>query len=345
MQDFRKSLEQFFDSGSEWLLHISERWRVHANRRTTLAFIFGGTTLITLYIAVVQPPDRFPLDTLVSIPEGATLSETADSLASESVVRSGFALKFLLVVSGKQDDIHAGDYLFKEPKNMFVVARAIVTGAYGLEPTRIRVPEGATSMKIAKIFGSQLERFDEERFIRAAQPLEGSLFPDTYFFLPNATDELVLQTLRQNFDAHLATIAGQIESFGKPLEDVIIMASLLEREAENSEDRRKIAGVLWNRLEKGMLLQVDAAFIYSLGKGSFELTNAELTDENDPYNTYVHKGLPPGAIGSPSLDSLLAAVTPTDHEYFYYLADRNHVTHYSKTYQEHLRLKRKYLGS
>lgn len=345
MENFRQLLENYFDRGSAWLLQISQRWRVHANRRTTLALIFGGTTLLTLYIGVVQPPEQFPIDELISIPEGATLSETASSFDSLSVVRSALALKMLLVLTGKQDDIHAGDYLFREPKNLFVVARAIVSGAYGLEPMRIRVPEGATSAKIAKLFASQFQRFDEERFLRGAQPLEGYLFPDTYFFLPNATDELVLRTLRENFDAHIATIEEKIASFGKPLNDIVIMASLLEREAENSEDRRKIAGVLWNRLEEGMLLQVDAAFIYSLGKGSFELTAAELTNEDDPYNTYVHKGLPPGAIGSPSLDSLLAAVTPIEHDYFYYLADRNHVTHYSKTYQEHLRLKRKYLGS
>jgi len=344
MQDFRQSLEHLFDRGSERLAELSERWRTHANRRAMLALIFGGTTLITLYIGVVQPPEEFPIDTLVAIPHGATLSETADSFEKGGVVRLGLALKILLTLVGREDEVHAGDYLFKEPKNMFVVARAIVIGAYGLEPTRIRIPEGATTAKMAKIFGSQLQRFDEERFLEIAQPLEGYLFPDTYFFLPNATEELVSSTMRGNFDAHIATIQEQIDAFGKPLSDIVIMASLLEREAENSEDRRKIAGVLWNRLERNMLLQVDAAFIYTLGKGSFDLTVADLKSD-DPYNTYVNKGLPPGAIGSPSLDSLLAAVTPVEHGYFYYLADRNHVTHYSKTYQEHLRLKRKYLGS
>lgn len=309
-----------------------------------LALVFGGTTLVTLYIGVVQPPDKFPIDTLVTIPQGATLSETAASFDTGEVVRSGLALKILLTLAGRQDEVHAGDYLFKEPKNLFVVARAIAIGQYGLEPTRIRVPEGATTAKMAKIFDSQLQRFDEEHFLKIAQPEEGYLFPDTYFFLPNATEELVFSTMRQNFDAQITAIQDKIDAFGKPLSDIVIMASLLEREAQNTDDRRKIAGVLWNRLEKDMLLQVDAAFIYTLGKGSFDLTVADLKSDN-PYNTYVNKGLPPGAIGSPSLDSLLAAVTPVEHGYFYYLADKNHVTHYSKTYQEHLRKKRLYLGS
>lgn len=323
---------------------ISERWRLHTNRRTMLALIFGGTTLITLYIGVVQPPESFPIDTLVTIPQGATLSETANSFQNQGLIRSSLSLKILLTLAGRQDEVHAGDYLFKEPKNLFVVARAIALGLYGLEPTRIRIPEGATTAKMAKIFGSQLQRFNEEHFLEIAQPQEGFLFPDTYFFLPNATEELVFSTIRQNFDTQIATIQEKIDAFGKPLKDVVIMASLLEREAENSEDRRKISGVLWNRLERNMLLQVDAAFIYTLGKGSFDLTVNDLKSD-DPYNTYVNKGLPPGAIGSPSMDSLLAAVTPVEHNYLYYLADKRHVTHYSKTYQEHLRKKRLYLGS
>src|SRR3989344_2003872 len=110
---------------------------------------------------------------------------------------------------------------------------------------------------MAHIFGSYLERFDEERFLAAAIPQEGFLFPDTYFFMPNATDEQVLATMRQNFETHVENIRVEIEAFDSPVRDVIIMASLLEREAELSDDRKKIAGVLWNRLDRGMLLQVD----------------------------------------------------------------------------------------
>ena len=344
MQHFQDSLEEFFDRVSEQLAGVSERWRLHANRRTTLAFIFGGTMLVTLYIGVFQAPDKFPVDILVTIPEGASLSQTAESFKDLGVVRSGFALKLLLTVTNQQNNVHAGDYLFKEPKNMFVVARAIAIGAYGLEPTRFRVPEGATTRQMAAIFGAQLQRFDEKHFLEIAQPEERYLFPDTYFFLPNATEELVYSTMRENFDSHLNLISKEIVAFGKSLNDVVIMASLLEREAENSEDRRKISGVLWNRLNKGMLLQVDAAFLYTLGKGSFDLTKDDLKSK-DPYNTYVYKGLPPGAIGSPSLDSLRAAATPVKHDFYFYLADHDHVTHYAKTYEEHLKNKRLYLGS
>ena len=132
--------------------------------------------------------------------------------------------------------------------------------------------------------------------------------------------------------------------FNKPLDDVVVMASLLEKEANEFKDRRKIAGVLWKRLEIGMPLQVDATFVYFLGKNTFELTLADLQTES-PYNTYINKGLPPTAIANPGLDSLRAAVTPDENDYFFYLADYDGVTHFSETYAEHLRKKRKYLGT
>ncbi|OGG73728.1 hypothetical protein A3A40_01955 [Candidatus Kaiserbacteria bacterium RIFCSPLOWO2_01_FULL_54_20] len=344
MDPSRRSLEALFEVGNRLLSEVAAEWQKHTNRRTILTIIFVGVITTTTYITVIQAPENFPVNELVTIPAGATLSEAAASLEGAGVVRSAFTLELIMRFTGHERDVHAGDYLFRQPENVFTVARVVALGRYGLEPMRIRVPEGATTKEMATIFESNLPRFDKERFLSEAQQYEGFLFPDTYFFLPNATDELVLTSLRQSFDEHIKLISKDIVAFGKPLKDIVIMASLLEREARIMEDRQKIAGVLWNRLDRGMLLQVDAAFLYTLGKGTFALTTSDLKSD-DPYNTYVNKGLPPGAIGSPSMDSLLAAVTPIKHDYLFYLADRNHVTHYAKTYEEHLKNKRKYLGS
>lgn len=345
MSRWRTYLERLFENGQARLDTLGARWQVHANRRTILTVIFAGAMALTFYVSAVQAPDNFPIGELVNVPEGSSLAETAQSFERQGVVRSGLTLELIMRFTGHEGDVHAGDYLFRKPEDVFTVARAIAEGNYGLEPIRIRIPEGATTKEMTKIFAGYLQRFDKEKFLEAAQPQEGFLFPDTYFFMPNATEETVLTAMRQNFDTHVRLIGQEIVAFGKPLEEVVIMASLLEREAFNTEDRRKIAGVLWNRLNRNMLLQVDAAFAYTLGKGSFDLTVKDLTNKNDLYNTYVHKGLPPGAIGSPSMDSLLAAVTPIKHGYFFYLADKDHVTHYSKTYEEHLQLKKKYIGN
>lgn len=344
MEFSKRSLEEFFDRVWSELARLSEYWRTHTNRRTILTSIFAGVLAVVFYVSAVEPPNAFPLNTLITIPEGTTLSETAEIFQELRVVRSGTALKIIMTLTGHQRDVHAGDYLFKEPQSVFSVARAIATGAYGLEPARFRVAEGATVREMARLFGTLLERFDEERFLENAQPYEGYLFPDTYFFLPNTTDEQVLSTMRQNFDQHIKPLGEEIVAYGKPLEEVITMASLLEREAHNTLDRRKIAGVLWNRLDRGMLLQVDAAFLYTLGRSTFQLTTADLKSD-DPYNTYVHKGLPPGPIGSPSLNSIRAAVTPVEHDYLFYLADHENITYYSKTYEEHLEKKQLYLGT
>jgi UPF0755 protein len=298
-----------------------------------------------MYLFMIRPPDTFPIDQLITVPAGSSLADIGNTLKKDGVVRSAIAFRISAIILGKGREMHAGDYMFKEPRDVFSIARAISIGAYGLEPIRIRVPEGATTRQMAVIFGSELVRFNQANFLAQATPMEGYLFPDTYFFLPNATESTVIQTMRQNFDAHLATIDAQIKASGHSLHDIVIMASILEREASGvGDDRRTISGVLWNRLARNMPLQVDVTFLYTIGKNSFELTKADLRSDS-AYNTYTHTGLPPGPIGSPSLNALLAAATPIKSDYLFYLADSNGVTHYSKTYQQHLDKKHVYIGN
>lgn len=323
---------------------MRERWQRHANRRSSLIVLVLTVVCGIAYYQYIRPPEQFPENMLITVEEGMPLSAVAQALQENNTVRSAEALRVAVVLLGGEKKVHAGDYLFKEPKNLIAVAHALIVGAYGLEPIRIRIPEGATVAQMARMFGTQLERFNKERFLTEAGPHEGYLFPDTYFFLPNATDETVMKTMRSNFDMQMASIAEKVVASGRSEEEIVIMASILEREAYNTKDRRMIAGVLWNRIKKGMNLQVDATFVYTLGKGSFDLTMKDLRHD-EPYNTYVNPGLPPGAIGNPSLDSLLAAADPIPNQYLFYLADSRGVTHYAKTYAEHLRNKAKYIGT
>lgn len=318
-------------------------WRDNANERSVFLLVTGGALALALYLYIIVPPQAFPVGELVTIPEGLSVREIGDILHREGVVQSSLAFELVVRIMRADTGLHAGDYLFTEPRDIFSVARRVATGAYGLEPIRFRIPEGATTREMAKLFSSRLQRFDEKKFLEEAQPLEGFLFPDTYFFLPNATEDVVIKAMQQNFESQMATIVGETTAFGKPINEVVIMASILEKEARNHDDRRMIAGVLWRRLKMDMALQVDAAFLYSLGRTTFDLTRADLQNKEDPYNTYANKGLPPGAIGSPSLSSLKAAVTPIDKGYLFYLADSNFVTHYSKTYEEHLQKKAIYI--
>lgn len=341
MPPIEDSLQEAFDTGNSWLSALSVRWREHTNRRTIIILILLGALFAYLYISVIQPPDTFPVDKLVSVDPGLSVSQVGATLEKDGVVRSALAFRLLIILMGDQRRVQAGDYLFKEPLDILSVARALAVGQYGLEPVKIRVPEGATAKEIATIFGSRLERFNAGSFLAQAEPMEGYLFPDTYNFLPNANEAIVLQAMRQNFDTHVATIEPQIASSTHSLSDIVVMASILEREAYNTKDRRMIAGVLWNRLTRGMALQVDATFAYTIGKGTFQLTRTDLASDS-PYNTYKYKGLPPGAIGNPSLDSLLAAATPIKSDYLFFLADHSGVTHYCKNYACQLANKARY---
>ena len=344
MDQLGKWLKKFFDVSDGLQARLSERWRIHANRRTSIVIALIGALVILAYVFAIRPPARFPVNTLVTVPEGASLSQISRLLEEQGVVRSSMTFRVLVTLLGRERGAHAGDYLFKEPQDVFSVARSVSTGAYGLEPERIRITEGATTRSMAMIYANRLLRFDPERFLELAAEHEGYLFPDTYFFLPNVTEETVIRTMRDNFELQTAEVAQQIASSTHSKEEIIIMASIVEREAHTTEDRKMIAGVLWNRIARGMALQVDVTFLYTLGKNTFQLTMADLQSDS-PYNTYKYKGLPPTPIGSPSLDSIKATLNPTKNSYLFYLADKNGVTHYSKTYEQHLRYKRMYLGT
>jgi len=345
MERFPAILQRFFDALDRVQNDFSVRWGQNTNRRTMVVIVVTGILTTYAYLYLIRPPDTFPLDKLVTVPTGQSLAQISNTLKDAGVVRSATAFRVMAAVLGKGREMRAGDYLFKEPQGLFSVVRNISIGAFGLEPIHIRVPEGATTRQMAVIYGSQLERFNQANFLAQAQPMEGYLFPDTYFFLPNATESTVIQTMRQNFDQKEMSIDALVKASGHSLNEIVIMASILEREATGrGDDRKKISGVLWNRLSKNMALQVDVTFLYTIGKGTFDLTRKDLLSDSS-YNTYTQKGLPPGPIGSPSLNSLIAAADPIKSDYLFYLADSDGVTHYSKTYQQHLIKKDAYIGN
>ncbi|MDB5238492.1 MAG: Endolytic murein transglycosylase [Candidatus Kaiserbacteria bacterium] len=344
MRQFLKKLKLYFIEIQYSEEQLAESWKLHANRTSLIIILASGVIALSLYIFAVQPPATFPVDKLVSVPKGQTLEQVSVTLYDDGVIRSPFLFRVLVKVLGHERGVQAGDYIFKQPMDIFTIAHSISLGAFGLEAQHIRIPEGATTKEMSIIFASKLERFNQANFLAQAQPIEGYLFPDTYFFLPNATEDMVIQAMRQNFDTHEADIDATIQASGRSLHDIVIMASIIEREARNTQDRRMISGVLWNRMDKGMALQVDVTFLYTIGKGTFQLTMKDLLSDS-PYNTYMNKGLPPTPIGSPSLDSLLAAADPIKSDYYFYLADNKGVTHFSKTYKEHAAKQRLYLGT
>ncbi|MBI2048421.1 MAG: endolytic transglycosylase MltG [Parcubacteria group bacterium] len=337
-------IEKAWETVQETQQHLSLRWQKHANRRTALVALIVAAPFAVFYAMALRPPANFPAGDIISVERDASAASVAQQFEDQRVIRSASVFKLALKLMGGDRNIHAGDYQFNHSKNVLRVAQALMTGDFGLEPVRIYIPAGATAREMAETLGKKLPRLDKEAFVRDALPHEGYLYPDTYFFLPTAKEDVVIRTLRETFEAKIAPIQTDIDAFGRPLSDIIIVASLLEREESDYLDKQKIAGIIWKRLEINMPLQVDATFVYTIGKGSNELTLKDL-EEDSPYNTYRNKGLPPGPIANPSVSSIRAAIHPIEQGYLFYLADHTGTTHYSATYEEHLRKKRYYLGS
>ncbi len=306
-----------------------------------MAFLLGiGFFLV--YFVVLAPPIDYPQGTYLKVKQGTTVSQAAQLLKDKHLIRSKAVFEGLVRLVGR-NNIYAGEYFFPSRQSAFTVARRLAYGDYEVTPMRMVFYEGLTAAQMAK----QLEKvpdFDEEGFLAEAKPKEGYLFPDTYFVLPGEDYQTLLSAMQNNFDTHIDSASTTIAKFGKPLNEVIVMASLLEREAPDLESRRIIAGILWHRIDIGMLLQVDAVFPYIIGKNTFEVTREDLKVDS-PYNTYKYKGLPPGAIANPGFNSILAAVTPVKSNYLFYLSDRQGNFHYCATYSCHQANARKYLGN
>ena len=343
MDPIETNITGIFATLDRWQVYLSIRWKKNTNRRTLILLIIFGCAFAYIYLNAYRPPENFPVQKLITVPAGLSVRGISEVLEKDGVVRSALMFRVMTTLLGHEHDLRAGDYVFKKPQDVFHVARIVGIGAFGLEPIKITIPEGIDASEMAPIFAAQLEHFDSENFLAKSKSLEGFLFPDTYFFLPNATESTVIEAMRQDFDLHIINLEPQIEAFGRPLEDDVIMASIVEHEANNLEDRRMVAGVLWNRIARGMPLQSDVTLIYVLKKYDSQLTFADLKDST-PYNTYTHKGLPPGPIDSPGLSSILAAITPTKSKNLFYMADRSGVTHYCETFACQLANEQAYLS-
>jgi UPF0755 protein len=307
---------------------IARMRRIHR-----LGLIIGLGALVVL-LFLMSAPQAFPSKQVILIKEGMTLSDISAELKTESVIRSKALFEALAVLSSGEVNMKAGVYYFEEPVNAFSVARRVAMGQYGLSSVRVTIPEGSSTEDIAAILKSRLPSFDTDTFLAEASDMEGELFPDTYFFLPTVTPDLVISQMRDTFDKKTEAIESEIKDSGHSLHDLVTMASILEKEAYTLADKRMIAGILWKRIKEGMPLQVDATFLYINGKNTYQLTKDDLA-MNSPYNTYRNKGLPPGPITNPGLDSILAAATPEDSPYFFYLSDKTGKLYFSENFDEH----------
>jgi UPF0755 protein len=319
----------------------------HRMRRITLAAAMLGTALAlgglyTAWHALILPPATFPKETLISIPEDASVGEMAVVLRDAGAIRSPFLFRAYARVTFQDRDLASGYYIFERPLGLVRLVQRMAQGEHGIEPFRVTLTEGMTVDDMAGELSRGIPGFDSEAFKTQASTSEGYLFPDTYFFMPGTTADDAYLRLRDHFNDQVAMLDEELETFGKPLEDVVIMASLLEREAQSEEDMRIIAGILWKRRAIEMPLQVDAPFGYIRGENGYEPTAADLATDS-PYNTYLNPGLPPTPISNPGLKAIRATITPITTDYLYYLTGTDGLMRYGRTFEEHKKNRELYL--
>jgi UPF0755 protein len=296
--------------------------------------------IISIYLML--PPKRSFDRKEIAIVSGSTLGQVSSLLYENDIIRSEIAFKILMTVSRNRENILKGNYLFERGESMPKIINRITSGDYGLTRYKITIPEGWNNRQIANTLKKQIPSFDSDLFISLASKYEGKLFPDTYLFFENVTPEEVISTLYENFNKKMSSIQDELNTVNRSLDDIIKMASIVEKEASSSIERKIVAGILWKRLDSDMGLQVDASFLYLFGKASKDITKEDLAIDS-PYNSYKYRGLPPTPISNPGLATILDTIEYTKTNYWYYLTDSKGVFHYSPTFEGHIANKSKYL--
>jgi len=299
-----------------------------------ISFLLIVFFVITSYAVFIQPPHGFKPETIVNIQKGETVWHVAEDLTTKKIITSPRVFALFVRITGGVNGVQAGVYRFSHPENLFTVAYHLRTGYLGIAPKKVTLLEGMTIRDIGKILAKTFLNITIENFNKSAKGEEGYLFPDTYSFSQNISADEVVSVMRKNFDTRIASITPEITKSKHSLKDIVIMASLIEREGRSLKEKRMIAGILWNRIRVGMPLQVDAVFGFIFNKQTYSPSFSDLKVDS-PYNTYTHCGLPPTPIDNPGLNSILAAATPTKTKYFYYITGKNGYMYYAKTFSAH----------
>jgi UPF0755 protein len=321
-----------------------DKFRLIIFKKKATSGIWFLVIFLSFYFFTIYPPLNFPAGTVIKIEKGQTLDQVSNYFSSRDAIKSQLMFGILVRLVSSESGIIAGDYFFEKPVSVFKIAWRVARGYYGLTPVRVTIPEGVTAEEMLDIFSSKLSEFNPDDFLVLTKDLEGYLFPDTYLFLPNVEAPVVVRTMKNNFYEKIEVIKEELDQSDKSLEDIIIMASILEEEARTTETRRMISGILWKRIEINMPLQVDAVFPYINGKNTYQLSLEDLKIDS-PYNTYKHKGLPIGPISNPGIDSILAALNPIPSDYLFYLSDRQGNMYYAEDFDQHRVNKFKYINN
>lgn len=282
----------------------------------SLFFLFLILFISTFFYSLNQAPKDFPQGEIFAIERGSSLRTISKNLKEQNYIKSRVLFESFVILFGGEKSLNTGDYLFKEKYSTLVIADRISKGEKDLSPIKITIPEGFTKTEIITLLDKKLHNFDANKFDQENK--EGYLFPDTYFFLSSDDENVVKETIENNFNKKTSKVFANLPLAKQ--KEILIMASILEGEAKGDLDRDIISGILWKRLSINMPLQVDIAPI-----------------------TYEKRGLPENPISNPGLATILSSLNPESSPYLYYIHDKEGNTHFAKTFKEHRQNIEKYL--
>lgn len=290
------------------------------------------------------------------IPTGSSLQKISDQLVEKEVIKSGFGFQLMTNLRGLGKGLRAGDYVIPPGTSPWKVISLLTTGQGEL--VRFTVPEGLTDRQVVERVSSALKLLNSEKLLRLARSdslaavlgletpgLMGYMFPDTYFVPPTIDEVGILQLMVERFLQVRGELARDKEAQnGISRHETVILASIIEKEAILDNERPLISSVFLNRLALGRPLESCATVLFVLGKHKSRLLYRDL-EVNSPYNTYLHRGLPPGPICNPGKSSLAAALYSSDTNYLYFVARGDGSHEFSRSLKDHIRAKNRYQRS
>jgi len=310
-----------------------------------LFFVFSLIFLVTiLFLTAISFPlvENSTIQKIIDIPSGTNAKEIVHILEKNEIIRKNNYLFIILIKLSKlEDKLKFGEYNLSPSLNMLQILNKLARGE--IVVYKITIPEGYNSIQIAELLDKK-EIVEKESFLKLVKygekSWEGYLFPDTYEVPKKYGAENMLKLMLSNFEQVAVDnkLINKAEQTGFTMDEIITLASIIEKEAKFAEEKKQISSVFHNRLKSGMKLQSCATIQYILGKPKEKLEESDLEIES-PYNTYLYKGLPPGPICNPGIDSIIAALEPANEDYLFFVLGDNGRHIFSKTYEEHLKNK------
>ena len=318
--------------------------------------VIFGLILSVFYMdsKVKKPMSKSAEEASFTVKRGESTTEIGENLENADLISNAFIFLLYLKYKGQAARIQAGEYKIAKNLSMIQVMEVLTKGK--ITSGKVTIPEGWTNKQIeeeivkkgigtSEDFKASVKKKYNYDFLKESPngDLQGFLFPETYFLSSRPTSEEVIEKVLGEFSKKAdPKIKKKVGEQGLSYYQILTLASIVEREVTNKEDKKKVAGVFINRLANDIKLDSCATVEYVLGTKKRILSSDDISIDS-PYNTYKNKGLPPTPISNPGLDSIEAVLEPEKTDYLFFFSGRDGKTYFSKTQEEHEELKAKYL--